>query len=801
MQAFRTVGVYTERFASPLNVHESTRLYYSAYKEDEAFGAVHDAYSAPFLTPSQINPEYTAEQLNKALKHAVQSTYLDAPQLHLLVYPVWAAEPYKKWLRHPRVHQLCRIPRGQFSFIPYDHFTGKERKAKEDWAKWDVDLLLVANPAGLAEWYRHEDLAAAVREAVGDLELVIHKPEEHMWTGEAPKLKGLAKAARRFDAGDLADLPEGPQRHLAGGSLPDAPPLEVDTFDTGMLRYDPDDYVYTDGSRLAEDDGTGTRTGLGAAVVRRNRVTYVNPVARDGLIRTINRAEMSALFVALMQGRDEAVLKILTDSQVSLQWILNELHRPMRTARLMHRDLLRAVVDLILERDRRGFTTFIGKVKAHAGIRGNDLADAAAKVAAERNSGIDANIPRNMKRRRLMMNENEISVEIGQHVPVDGPFVLEDGDAPGESPAQVTPAQAKPKIHSRLRTWGSNLEAVHYKMMCDMNDKVQRRLKAISSGYMTSPRFTHRDRCIIKRLLMGVFQTQSRDHMMRPTVFPSPQCVLCQGQHPGTELRTVLDSDCTGRDGCGHVMGGCTHPKLSAYYIWRHNEAVAMIAWAVANGSKGRWLQVVDLRKEALGKLSAAQRKEAASRVPAYMLPDVPEETRKKMRPDIMFVEGLDEGWQEADVTPDRLKKMQKTCKVFLLEIGYCRDNKAVQKRAEKKRQHVRLKQALVEAGWTVDDVPLVFGHCGSVYEHEREALQALGVTKNDTIALLRRLHEHAIKSTCAVARLYQQLRGEENRKLGYVWRGQKGERQQCPNRQNAQQGRAGRGARAWQPP
>jgi hypothetical protein len=30
MRAFRVVGIYTKRFASPLNVHEHTRLYYSA---------------------------------------------------------------------------------------------------------------------------------------------------------------------------------------------------------------------------------------------------------------------------------------------------------------------------------------------------------------------------------------------------------------------------------------------------------------------------------------------------------------------------------------------------------------------------------------------------------------------------------------------------------------------------------------------------------------------------------------------------------------------------------------------------
>jgi len=180
MEALHVAHIYTERFASPLNVHKDTRLYYSAHEEDEAFGAVHDAYSAAFLTPSQINPEYTPEQLAKALKHAVQSTSLSDPQLHVLVYPVWRAEPYKKWLRHPRVHQLCRIPRGRFRFIPYDAFTGKERKGKQNWAKWDVDILLVANQEGLDRWYDHDRLQAAIRAAVEIDDLPVHRPEQNM---------------------------------------------------------------------------------------------------------------------------------------------------------------------------------------------------------------------------------------------------------------------------------------------------------------------------------------------------------------------------------------------------------------------------------------------------------------------------------------------------------------------------------------------------------------------------------------------------------------------------------------------
>jgi hypothetical protein len=136
------------------------------------------------------------------------------------------ALPRKEWLKHLRVHRLCRIPKGQFSFIPYDHFTGKERKGQATWAKWDVDLLLVANPEGLASSYKHEDLASAIRSAVGRDDLVVAEPDSALWAEDAPKVRGLAKAVRCFDAGELGSLPEGP-RHRAQHGLSEPPPLEL----------------------------------------------------------------------------------------------------------------------------------------------------------------------------------------------------------------------------------------------------------------------------------------------------------------------------------------------------------------------------------------------------------------------------------------------------------------------------------------------------------------------------------------------------------------------------------------------
>jgi hypothetical protein len=209
---------------------------------------------------------------------------------------------------------------------------------------------------------------------------------------------------------------------------------------------------------------------------------------------------------------------------------------------------------------------------------------------------------------------------------------------------------------------------------------------------------------------------------------------------------------------------------MKACYIQRHNETVAAVSKAIANGKKGRWLLVADLRKDVLGGLSEQQRKEVASRIPAYMLPEVDGDVRKKMRPDIMFVDRLDEGSHEWDSTSGGLASMKKECKVYILEVGYCRDSAATRKRAEKKRQHRALREALEKEGWAVQDIPLVFGHCGSVYGHELDALVQLGVDKKDALTLLRRLHAHAVRSTCNAARLYQQLRKETNLAQGRSW-------------------------------
>ncbi|KAK3289200.1 hypothetical protein CYMTET_3361 [Cymbomonas tetramitiformis] len=153
MEAVHTaMGVQTEVFASPLNVHKDTRTYYSQYPRDSVFGAVGSAWEEQWekLGSYQFNPEYTAGDLYKALKKAINSTKTAEPVLGVGIYPTYAKSPYRKLLnKHMgyRVHELLEIKEGQFTFLPPDHWMqGNLQKPKQ--CNWNMRILIVANAAG-----------------------------------------------------------------------------------------------------------------------------------------------------------------------------------------------------------------------------------------------------------------------------------------------------------------------------------------------------------------------------------------------------------------------------------------------------------------------------------------------------------------------------------------------------------------------------------------------------------------------------------------------------------------------------
>ncbi len=69
--------------------------YCSAFKADEAFGAIHDSFSYKWTGSCLSNPEYEPEDMLKAVLHALASSEAqDTPLLVVLLLPVWEDTPW-----------------------------------------------------------------------------------------------------------------------------------------------------------------------------------------------------------------------------------------------------------------------------------------------------------------------------------------------------------------------------------------------------------------------------------------------------------------------------------------------------------------------------------------------------------------------------------------------------------------------------------------------------------------------------------------------------------------------------------
>ncbi len=71
---------------------------------------------------------------------------------------------------------------------------------------------------------------------------------------------------------------------------------------------------------------------------------------------------------------------LLTDSQVSLYSIKKAMTQPASSWLNTHEPLLRDIVNRLKNLTDAGHHIHFGKVKAHMGVRGNILADAAAEA-------------------------------------------------------------------------------------------------------------------------------------------------------------------------------------------------------------------------------------------------------------------------------------------------------------------------------------------------------------------------------------------------------------------------------------
>ena len=409
------LGPAGEKFASPLNVHPLSSTYCTAHKDDAAYGATFDAYSAPWKGAQLINPEYEEEALFRATKWAISSALHDdtTPCYFVLVVPAWNDKKYHRLLRHSvNAILLQRTCENTFNFTRANYaYTPKATRRAPPGAKFPVEFWAVFNTPG---W---ETYSQAVHDKADDLRLAILNSCKPNTIGSS--VIHLSKAAHFYHSqsaimdkhigrivphptlmrkpmptifrkdirktfADLTALTTAYNHHLnqfCSGTTPDDDPEPQAWPSADVLKFAARTRAFPDSERVFYTDGSvipnGEQAGSGI---------YCSDGTLSGSYlfhgeQTINRAELAPAHHVLYNTPVNENITIASDSLCSIFQIRNTLRRENRIWFHRHEKLIRAIVNRLVERHEAGATTRIVKVKAHADVYGNEQADKHAKAA------------------------------------------------------------------------------------------------------------------------------------------------------------------------------------------------------------------------------------------------------------------------------------------------------------------------------------------------------------------------------------------------------------------------------------
>ena len=304
-------------------------------------------------------PHQTPESLRKALEQAIYSAHQQkrhAPSATVLILPHWTHTPYmsKHLLGSKYVHKIMTVPASTLRASTTDIPPAPPSRGKH------INIYLVANSRALARLTPTQiipTLANTARSLYGtSIQVTLPVPGREEDT--------TITSAQKYTRADMEPPVPSPG---------DKPPLRIFPH---YPMWDNTEFIYTDGSKI-----TGKPTLGGAVVFPEDRTIRIE-IKSQPERHTINRAELASIMVALRKSADSAIVKILTDSLFCIYSIRNYINSPYRYRHHLHRDLIKAVAELIRERDNAGLTTHIGKVKSHTGVAYNDVADAGAKDVA-----------------------------------------------------------------------------------------------------------------------------------------------------------------------------------------------------------------------------------------------------------------------------------------------------------------------------------------------------------------------------------------------------------------------------------
>ena len=154
-------------------------------------------------------------------------------------------------------------------------------------------------------------------------------------------------------------------------------------------------------------------------------------------------------------------------------------------------------------------------------------------------------------------------------------------------------------------------------------------------------------------------------------------------------------------DTAGHLLGACAHPNLASIIIKRHNVALTKIYNCIALHSPlNQFYTILDATDQ-----HSLPHGVSSNRIAKWILPQIPDEERLKLRPDLMIFEHLP-SHIASSVDPNRallpyeIALFKQLATVHVFELGYTSNLSLTQLR--KLRQHTLLVRHLINEGWNV---------------------------------------------------------------------------------------------------
>jgi ribonuclease HI len=706
------------RFHNPITGSPHVQQFWTESKADECMGATVSTWGGAWTGLSWARPPDDPDLVSKAVRWAAASAAAapaSVPVATILCVPN---------LRMGMVNKLgvaCRLgvevqvriqgKAVRHTLVLCDNKKGRERWGTKLGAKGDP----VATP-GIWPHYTPRALRAlmeATKEGTG--------PWTAPWTG---------KTANPINPPEMAA----------------AWPCIYNT--TGEDSQNGHSVIYTDGSSLPDHS-------CGAACIIQQDISppetlHVLPKG-EGATNTAYRAELSAIHAALTRVESDkrtSSLVIFTDSASAIHSISKQMGRPESMRFHIHRAQLAAISTLMETLALRGCMVRIRKVKAHIGIRGNEMADKAAKQAAsgampdgaciwEEPCSPEAYPHLFWPHTRSREGEGNHGGEAGRLVPVSNLT---------QAVARLAVVACEGKYVKRGVWAVAWLQIIHTMHVACSSMWISRVLlyKECRTGLLAR---------------WGSLYTARTAQLHKRTIYLPTGLPLTFTARDG--LQWAACPLCQGPDGCSHMMGGCRAPQMKALQIARHDEAVKMICHCISAAGGEQFSGAAMLMDAGKKDELPADVMGKGEDLRTWLLACAPlAPTNQQLlyltKPDIVMLPGVQaEAFAASLAKPDGADRLPHGQLIVLLEVGFCSDTRAEVKEQEKLAQHANLRETLQALGFAVQNHVVPLGHFGSVFKGLGSTLHAMGVQASTQNHLVNKLAANAVhySHACLVTR------------------------------------------------